>query len=191
MEEAFQARLATLAVDSARRARNATDKPATVRRPALMVVTSEDQGPSPDEGSRQERADATEPRRVRDRDHVTIGRQTPVPDLRSATLGCPSPAICPKPRAGRKVSDEFTVPLCRGHHREVHRCGDEAAWWRRRPASIRRSLLARCGWKRIRCRQLRTKCAPMVARLPSAPTRVKPSVVGLSADGAQITKRSQ
>ena len=31
---------------------------------------------------------------------------------------------------GRKVSDEFTVPLCRGHHREVHRCGDEAAWWR-------------------------------------------------------------
>jgi hypothetical protein len=21
------------------------------------------------------------------------------------------------------------VPLCRGHHREVHRCGDEATWW--------------------------------------------------------------
>jgi hypothetical protein len=20
--------------------------------------------------------------------------------------------------------------LCRGHHREVHRCGDEAAWWK-------------------------------------------------------------
>jgi hypothetical protein len=31
---------------------------------------------------------------------------------------------------GRKVSDEFTVPLCRGHHRELHR-GDEAAWWHR------------------------------------------------------------
>ena len=28
---------------------------------------------------------------------------------------------------GRKVSDEFTVPLYRGHHREVHRCGDEAS----------------------------------------------------------------
>jgi hypothetical protein len=27
------------------------------------------------------------------------------------------------------VSDEYTVPLCRGHHREVHRRGDEAAWW--------------------------------------------------------------
>jgi hypothetical protein len=21
------------------------------------------------------------------------------------------------------------VPLCRGHHRELHRHGDEAAWW--------------------------------------------------------------
>ena len=35
-----------------------------------------------------------------------------------------------QPRAlGRKVSDEFTVPPCRTHHREVHRRGDEAAWW--------------------------------------------------------------
>jgi hypothetical protein len=23
------------------------------------------------------------------------------------------------------------VPLCRGHHREIHRCGDEEAWWRK------------------------------------------------------------
>jgi hypothetical protein len=30
---------------------------------------------------------------------------------------------------GRKVSDEFTVPLCRTHHREIHRCGDEGSWW--------------------------------------------------------------
>src|SRR5262249_45902296 len=30
---------------------------------------------------------------------------------------------------GRKVSDEFTVPLCRLHHRELHRCGNERAWW--------------------------------------------------------------
>jgi len=27
------------------------------------------------------------------------------------------------------VSDEFTVPVCRTHHRELHRQGDEAAWW--------------------------------------------------------------
>jgi hypothetical protein len=30
---------------------------------------------------------------------------------------------------GRKVSDEFTVPLCRVHHRELHRQGDERKWW--------------------------------------------------------------
>ena len=32
---------------------------------------------------------------------------------------------------GRKVSDEFTVPLCRSHHRELHRAGDEVRWWAR------------------------------------------------------------
>jgi predicted phage-related endonuclease len=30
---------------------------------------------------------------------------------------------------GRKVSDEFTVPLCRAHHRELHQRGDERIWW--------------------------------------------------------------
>jgi hypothetical protein len=35
-----------------------------------------------------------------------------------------------QPRAlGRRVSDEFTVPLCRVHHRELHRQGDQRAWW--------------------------------------------------------------
>ncbi|MGB8532299.1 MAG: hypothetical protein WCD64_13835, partial [Pseudolabrys sp.] len=35
-----------------------------------------------------------------------------------------------QPRAiGLKVSDEFTVPLCRGHHRQLHQAGDERAWW--------------------------------------------------------------
>jgi hypothetical protein len=70
-----------------------------------------------------------EPRRVRDRDHIrhvikqpclVCGRQPCDPHhLRFAQ----SRAL------GRKVSDEFTVPLCRGHHRELHRHGDEAGWW--------------------------------------------------------------
>jgi hypothetical protein len=35
-----------------------------------------------------------------------------------------------RPRSlGRKVSDEFTVPLCRKHHQELHRHGNEANWW--------------------------------------------------------------
>ena len=73
----------------------------------------------------------SEPRRVRDRDHVKYVARQPC-------LVCgrqPSDAhhlrFAQSRALGRKVSDEFTVPLCRGHHREVHRCGDEAAWWRK------------------------------------------------------------
>jgi hypothetical protein len=51
---------------------------------------------------------------------VIYGRQPSDPDhLRFA-----------QPRAiGLKVSDEFTVPLCRGHHHQLHRTGNEVAWW--------------------------------------------------------------
>ena len=35
-----------------------------------------------------------------------------------------------QPRAiGLKVSDEFTVPFCRGHHRQLHQAGNEVVWW--------------------------------------------------------------
>jgi hypothetical protein len=35
-----------------------------------------------------------------------------------------------QPRAlGLKVSDEFTVPLCRDHHHQLHRAGNEVSWW--------------------------------------------------------------
>ena len=71
-----------------------------------------------------------EPRRIRDRDHIRhvikqpcllCGRRPSDPHhLRFAQ----SSAL------GRKVSDEFTVPVCRAHHREIHRCGDEESWWR-------------------------------------------------------------
>ena len=33
---------------------------------------------------------------------------------------------------GLKVSDEFTVPLCRAHHRELHQSGKEVEWWARK-----------------------------------------------------------
>jgi hypothetical protein len=45
---------------------------------------------------------------------------------------------------GRKMSDEFTVPLRRGHHREVHRCGDESLWWLK--VRINRMVKARDLW---------------------------------------------
>jgi len=51
-----------------------------------------------------------------------------------------------EPRAlGRKVSDEFTVPLCRDHHQELHRNGNEMAWWanlRIAPIEVARELWA-------------------------------------------------
>jgi hypothetical protein len=70
-----------------------------------------------------------EPKRLRDKAHLKFvasqpclicGRQPSDPHhLRFA-----------QPRAvGLKVSDEFTVPLCRGHHRQLHQAGDEIAWW--------------------------------------------------------------
>ena len=70
-----------------------------------------------------------EPRRIRDREHLKSV-------MRNGCMVCgriPSDAhhlrFTQKRALGRKVSDEFTVPLCRGHHRELHRCGDEEAWW--------------------------------------------------------------
>jgi hypothetical protein len=54
-----------------------------------------------------------------------------------------------QPRAlGRKVSDEFAVPLCRGHHRAVHRSRDERAWWRQ--AGIDLIKVARRLWRQTR-----------------------------------------
>ena len=72
-----------------------------------------------------------EPRRHRDKQHLKFVASQPC-------LVCGrTPADAhhlrfTQPRAmGRKVSDEFTVPLCRTHHRDNHRFGDEAAWWGR------------------------------------------------------------
>ena len=42
-----------------------------------------------------------------------------------------------------KVSDEFAVPLCRGHHRQLHQAGNEVTWWdsyRIRPLEIAKGL---------------------------------------------------
>jgi ERF superfamily len=70
-----------------------------------------------------------EPRRVRDREHVRfVAQQT---CLVCGRQPCdPHHLRFAQNRAlSRKVSDEFTVPLCRGHHRELHRAGNEAGWW--------------------------------------------------------------
>jgi hypothetical protein len=84
-----------------------------------------------------------EPKRLRDRAHLKFvasqsclicGRQPSDPHhLRFA-----------QPRAiGLKVSDEFTVPLCRGHHRQLHQAGNEVTWWERlnlKPLEVAKAL---------------------------------------------------
>jgi hypothetical protein len=71
------------------------------------------------------------PRRIRDRDHVKSVVKQPCLVCGRRPADAHHLRFAQSPALGRKVSDEFTVPLCRGHHREVHRCGDEAAWWKR------------------------------------------------------------
>jgi hypothetical protein len=73
-----------------------------------------------------------EPRRVRDKDHLRFVSTQPCL-ICGRTPADPHHLRFAQSRAlSRKVSDEFIVPLCRGHHREVHRCRDETAWWRNR-----------------------------------------------------------
>jgi hypothetical protein len=91
----------------------------------------------------------SEPRRHRDKSHLKFVASQPC-------LVCGrSPADAhhlrfTQPRAlGRKVSDEFTVPLCRTHHRDNHSFGDEVAWWGRR--AIDPLATSRLLWISTRC----------------------------------------
>jgi hypothetical protein len=85
-----------------------------------------------------------EPRRIRDREHVRFVAKQPCL-VCGRTPSDPHHLRFAQTRAlGRKVSDEFTVPLCRGHHREVHRSGDEAGWWHK--AGIDPTVAAHTLW---------------------------------------------
>ncbi|MGO9327382.1 MAG: ERF family protein [Steroidobacteraceae bacterium] len=85
-----------------------------------------------------------EPRRIRDRNHVKSVAQHPCLICGRRPADAHHLRFAQSRALGRKVSDEFTVPLCRGHHREVHHCGDEAAWWR--SVGIDPTVTARALW---------------------------------------------
>jgi hypothetical protein len=84
------------------------------------------------------------PRRIRDRDHVKSVAKQPCLVCGRRPADAHHLRFAQSPALGRKVSDEFTVPLCRGHHREVHHCGDEAIWWNK--TGIDPSAAARVLW---------------------------------------------
>ena len=90
---------------------------------------------APTRAKKQSRSDAVRALgkvvRLRDKEHRRYV-------LRQACLVCgrvpsdPHHLTFTQPRAlGRRVSDEFLVPVCRVHHRELHRSGNESAWWQR------------------------------------------------------------
>jgi hypothetical protein len=71
-----------------------------------------------------------EPKRLRDKAHLKFVAAQPC--LVCGRQPCdPHHLRFAQPRAlGLKVSDEFTVPLCRGHHRQLHQAGNEVVWWK-------------------------------------------------------------
>jgi len=122
VEEKFRTKLMVLTAS--------IEDPTSHERTAL-VVTEPPTTPGDRTGIDKSVLSLSESRRIRDREHVRSV-------MRNGCLVCgrtPSDAhhlrFTQKRALGRKVSDEFTVPLCRGHHRELHRDGDEVAWWAR------------------------------------------------------------
>jgi hypothetical protein len=84
-----------------------------------------------------------EPRRIRDRDHVRFVAQQTCLVCGRQPCDAHHLRFAQNRALARKVSDEFTVPLCRGHHRELHRHGDESVWWQKLgldPTSAARAL---------------------------------------------------
>jgi hypothetical protein len=133
IEETFRAKLKAFAIHHAEGLPASEHGSEAV--PAVEPITETD-APEPKRKRHGRSVDKSvlphpEPRRIRDRDHVRFVAQ-------QACLICgrkPSDAhhlrFAQSRALGRKVSDEFTVPLCRGHHRELHRHGDEVGWWSR------------------------------------------------------------
>lgn len=85
-----------------------------------------------------------EPRRVRDKEHLRFVAQQPCLVCGRRPSDPHHLRFTQRRALGRKVSDEFTVPLCRGHHREAHRSGDEATWWQ--TAGLDPTAAARALW---------------------------------------------
>jgi hypothetical protein len=140
VEESFQARLASFATPETDKPQRKREQPLAGRGPPAAV---------PKNGRRSKAIDKSElalpePRRVRDREHVRYVAKQPCLICGRRPSDAHHLRFVQSRALSRKVSDEFTVPLCRTHHREVHNCGDEAAWWQK--AGISPAAMARTLW---------------------------------------------
>src|SRR5262249_29560071 len=126
------------------------------------------------------------PRRYRKREHLRYVAQQPCL-LCGRKPSDPHHLGFTQPRAlGRKVSDEFVVPLCRGHHRAVHRSRDERAWWRQ--AGVDPIKVARRLWKATRGMGQRGARRPALARPLDAAAPSDPSPKGEGVSAAATTQ---
>jgi hypothetical protein len=144
VEEAFQAKLAALDESSTQRSPPPTHSTRQRSPSGLAQRPMRATGAADGNGVDKSRLSHPEPRRVRDREHVKFV-------AKQACLICerrPADAhhlrFAQHRALGRKVSDEFTVPLCRGHHREAHRSGDETGWWKK--VGVNPNATARALW---------------------------------------------
>ena len=94
---------------------------------------------------------------------------------------------------GRKVSDEFTVPLCRLHHRELHGSRNESLWWKKLgidPIKIAAQLWDRT--RSFRPPETGTPVAPPASALPLPETGAKGGAGRAARAGTRGTgKKSQ
>jgi hypothetical protein len=140
IDQCFRTKLLCFAADDAKRTESATGETPVASAVNGQGIKKAKQAKPIDKGA----LSFPEPRRVRDRGHVRYVAQQSC--LLCGRRPCDTHHLrFAQSRAlGRKVSDEFTVPLCRGHHRELHRHGDEAAWWSK--AAIDPLAAARALW---------------------------------------------
>jgi hypothetical protein len=130
VEDAFRARMATLESEA-----DVSEVSSSPVISALQPSSSRDRQPvkpvgtSVVDGIDKSRLAHSEPRRFRDKDHVKFVAKLPCLICGRRPSDAHHLRFAQHRALGRKVSDEFIVPLCRGHHREVHRSGDEASWW--------------------------------------------------------------
>jgi hypothetical protein len=99
------------------------------------------------------------PRRERDKHHLIFVATQPCLICSRAPCDAHHLRFAQPRMIGRKVGDQFTVPLCRAHHRQVHECSDEGAWWS--DLEIDAIEIAKGLWE-----QSRAKRAALVRSLP-------------------------
>jgi hypothetical protein len=102
--------------------------------------------PLPSEPDSQKVTVIGKPVRERDRDHLRFVAGQPCLVCGRRPSDPHHIKLAEQRSMGRKVSDRFTVPICRLHHRELHRRGNERAWWQKQgidPLVIAASLWAK------------------------------------------------